>query len=175
MKKSNERKEKTGIKRKCFEVWIDDPLSVNKMYVPIRGMKILSEEGRKYRGEWRKALKRKSFEDFKKDYIASHGPAEIFLDESGAMFIEGRLGKIFRKTKLKFGPKEKIVIEAYGFWKDEKKRDMSNMQKPIEDAFQDAGCMPDDSYLLWRNMDFEIKEGQDSNRLKLIIYKLEGA
>jgi hypothetical protein len=159
---------------KKYKVWISDPLTVNKLYFHLKpGVRIMSEAGKKYRGDWRKMPVRKSFEDMKADYEANHGKVNMIVRDDD-IFIEGRLGQLFRKAKIPaFKHGTKVVIEAKAIWKDHVLRDMSNLQKPIEDAFQDGGFIKNDAYILWRNMDFKVNAGAEENLLELSIYGLE--
>lgn len=71
-------------------------------------------------------------------------------------------------NKWKYSEKEKIVIEIFVFWPDNRKRDCSNLEKILIDSLQDI-VFEDDRYALVRFMDFEVD--RENPRVELTIYK----
>lgn len=143
-----------------YFVTIENPLTVNHIYATSRSghrfmtsthvdkkTKKLVEGGKQYRGEWKK-------------------------QKIGWLFVPGRLDEVFRKAGIPNYPKKtKVVIEAAFTWPSNTARDCSNFQKPIEDAFQDGGFIPNDSHILWQNIDFQTVK--NVYKIELTIYEKE--
>lgn len=68
-----------------------------------------------------------------------------------------------------FGPDKKVIVEAVAYWPDKRRRDMNNFAKVICDGLQDAGVVPDDKMILWREMDFH--HGSKRQAFELWIYE----
>lgn len=131
----------------AFEVVITDPISVNKMYGTNfkTGRRFISKDGEAYAGKEKETKSR------------------------GYEFIPGRLHDCFLEGGLpQFPEGRKVVVSAYATWASTPRRvrDMSNLQKPVEDAMQKGGFIKNDCYLLWRNMDFVFGE---RNELRLMV------
>jgi Holliday junction resolvase RusA-like endonuclease len=131
-----------------YEVFMDNVPSVNTMYFHLKtGIRIPTKE----------------LKDFKGSY------------NSKKVFLPGRGVKALDESKIPSFPAEvKVVIEAWAYWPDRRKRDFNNFAKAIIDVFVAAGIVPDDNQILWREQDFEIKKGLElKNAFKLVVYEKE--
>ncbi len=147
-----------------FVVIVPNPLSVNSIYATDfkNKRRFLSKDGAAYRGEWKKKPIRPLVKG--RDYVQE--------DKKGRIFIPGSLHELFIDAGVPaFAEKTKVIIEARATWPDNRARDMSNLQKPIEDALQDGTFIPNDCFLLWRNVDFKTEKG--IHQLELVIYEKE--
>ena len=73
------------------------------------------------------------------------------------------------KQKWLYSDKEKIVVEYLVFWKDKRKRDVSNLEKLCGDVMQKI-VYEDDCWTLPRFMDFSVDK--ENPRIELTIYRL---
>lgn len=162
---------------KKYSVFISDPMSVNAIYPTGKnGMRFISSEAKEYRGEWRKAPKKKPIEQVKADYLKNRPHLkDVWMriaDED--LYIEGRVGTAFRDAGVPCFPlRTKVVVEAVGVWPDQRARDLHNFEKPICDAMQDGQFVPNDAFVLWRGMDFRVEPGKFG--IELTIYEKEVA
>ena len=65
----------------------------------------------------------------------------------------------------------KVVVECWVYWKDNRRRDIDNLCKCINDSIQESGVIDDDRWVLFRAMDWEVDRKRP--RIELRIYKLE--
>lgn len=152
-----------------YTVEIKDPMSVNAVYRTFRGRMIISEEGRAYAGEWRFPPKRKPLPTG--TVIANRRIVKSGKHKGEEkIFIEGALGRAFKAAGVpNFPSKTKIVVEAFGIWPDYRPHDLGNLEKTICDALQYGGFIPNDSFCLWRAMDFRVEKGR--HEVHLVIYE----
>ena len=68
-------------------------------------------------------------------------------------------------------PTQKVVVEAFVQWPDNRRRDCDNLAKLTQDFIQESGLVADDRYLLWRVIDWMVVPKKGC--LQLTIYAKE--
>ena len=158
-----------------YKVLIENPMSMNNAWATDfkTGRRFLTLEGKKYAGEKRDMPKRGKIDDAVfKDMTLIEGVNYRQLPR-GKIYVFGSLYYRFKSAGVPIFPeKTKVIVDAWALWPDQKARDMSNLQKLAEDVLQKGGFIPNDSYLLWRNIDFTFSQ-TDQHLLKLEIFQKE--
>lgn len=126
-----------------YEVFLENPVSVNNMFFT------------------------KTVESKKSGQMVP-----IRIPTSQAKDFKEYAGWKFKEAGIPaFDGKKKVVFEVWGIWPNKRKRDLSNMSKPVLDAFKECGHVPDDCICLWREQDYWTEPGVYG--LKLKIYESE--
>lgn len=85
-----------------------------------------------------------------------HGGRVLTSAAKNWMEIAGYVAGDAMKTQgWRFNEKDKLVMELWAYWPDNRRRDIHNLHKLIADAFEGI-LYKDDKMLLIRDMDFKV-------------------
>lgn len=90
--------------------------------------------------------------------------AKNWIDYAGYIALQG-----MNKQGWNYTTCEKIIMNLWVFWPDNRRRDMHNLHKLIADAFEKI-LYDDDRYLLMRDMDFIIDKDNPRIIIELEVY-----